>query len=165
MSETTKYEHLQEMTDYDRELIHKDWRRITRTWEVLTALAFDPPFRLRAGNYQSPAIYMDDDPSEEEVEVAQAEAKEWIRRMAAHCRAHGFTLHKYSNDYNFGFKIEDTNLDFSVPTQLTCKKVPILDDKGHPIIETVSEYQSVEVEVERVRTEKQCISLVAPEDF
>lgn len=162
--ETEKFKHLDGMTTSDKERIDSEWDRLAESWETLRVLSVDPPFRLRAGMYQSPSIYLYE-PTDEEVEEAQAEAKVWVRRMAAHCRAHGYKLKKISNNYNFGFSIEGTNLEFTVPTELSCTQVPVLDDDGMPIVDKVTEYRSVEIEVDRVRTEKKCITLVAPEDF
>ncbi len=162
--EKTRYTYLQEPTTSDKERIDAEWDRLAESWEALRRLAIDPPFRLRASMHQSPSIYLYD-PTPEQVEEAQTEAKVWIRRMASHCRAHGYQLKKLTNSYSFGFSIEGTNLEFSVPTELSCTLVPLLDDDGMPVMEKVTEYRNVEIEVERVRTEKKCITLVAPEDF
>lgn len=164
MNDTT-YTHLRVKDDKSFESMKQWIERQRNTLDAIIAIQHHTHLRVDASFYQGPAIYFYGEPSDEEVEVARREAKEWVREMARAARRAGFELEKFANETEFGFRVKDTNLKFSAASELTCTQVPVLDEKGQPKVERVTTSRWVDVEVDQVVTERKCISLIAPEDY
>ena len=82
-------------------------------------------------------------------------------------RACGVSINKIDSESMWGIEgrmPSNIKVEFSVYNETTCDRVPVMDDDGEPVMETVTVTKLVDVEETKAKTIKVCMPIFAADD-